>query len=78
MYGILGNKAVIALTGWLISAAYLALNWSAASVAAFGLARRLGAPDSPVLDAVIICGIAAVTLWSACTATPRSCGCTPC
>lgn len=62
MYGILGNKAVIALTGWLISAAYLALNWSAASVAAFGLARWLGAPDSPVLDAVIICGIAAVTL----------------
>ncbi|MFB6678932.1 purine-cytosine permease family protein [Streptomyces sp. NPDC056390] len=62
MYGVLGNKAVIALTGWLISAAYLALNWSAASAAAFGLARRLGAPDSPVLDGVIICGIAAATL----------------
>ncbi|MFE5046579.1 purine-cytosine permease family protein [Streptomyces sp. NPDC056637] len=62
MYGVLGNKAVIALTGWLISAAYLALNWTAASVAAFGLARRLGAPDSPVLDGVIICAIAAATL----------------
>ncbi|MFG2222652.1 purine-cytosine permease family protein [Streptomyces sp. NPDC048644] len=62
MYGIVGNKAVIALTGWLISAAYLALNWSAASVAGIGLAGRIGAPESPLLDAVIICGIAAATL----------------
>ncbi|WP_158715966.1 hypothetical protein [Streptomyces sp. NRRL B-24720] len=44
MYGVLGNKVVIALTGWLIPAAYLALNWSAATVAAFGLARQLDAP----------------------------------
>ncbi|WP_031055771.1 cytosine permease [Streptomyces ochraceiscleroticus] len=50
------------LTGWLISAACLALNWSAASVAGIGLAGRLGAPDSRVIDAVIICAIAAVTL----------------
>ncbi|MFF2503860.1 purine-cytosine permease family protein [Streptomyces sp. NPDC058067] len=62
MYGIRGNKAMIALTGWLISAAYLALNWSAASVAAIGLAGRLGAPDNPLLSGVIICAIAAATL----------------
>ncbi|GAA3183548.1 MULTISPECIES: purine-cytosine permease family protein [Streptomyces] len=62
MYGVRGNKAVIAVTGWLISAAYLALNWSAASVAGIGLAGRLGVPDGPLPDAAIICAIAAVTL----------------
>ncbi|MEU6659966.1 cytosine permease [Streptomyces sp. NPDC046821] len=62
MYGIRGNKVMVALTGWLISAAYLALNWSGASVAAIGLATRLGAPKSPVIDGVIICAIAAATL----------------
>lgn len=62
MYGIVGNKVIIALTGWLISAAYLALNWSAASVAGIGLAGQLGLPGGPVTDAVIICAIAAATL----------------
>ncbi|MEU3708628.1 purine-cytosine permease family protein [Streptomyces catenulae] len=62
MYGVRGNKAVIALTGWLISAAYLALNWSAASVAGIGLAAQLGAPGGPVLDVAIICAVAAATL----------------
>ncbi|MFM9370600.1 purine-cytosine permease family protein [Streptomyces sp. Da 82-17] len=62
MYGVVGNKAVVAVTGWLISAAYLALNWSAASVAGIGLAGQLGAPASPVLDAAIICAVAAATL----------------
>lgn len=46
MYGVLGNRIVLVLTGWLIASAYLALNWSAASVAGIGLARRLGLPSS--------------------------------
>ncbi|MFJ3903035.1 purine-cytosine permease family protein [Streptomyces sp. NPDC090025] len=62
IYGVLGNKVVVALTGWLISALYLALNWSAASVAGIGLTGRLGLPDSPALDAVVICLIAGATL----------------
>ncbi|CAM2734539.1 purine-cytosine permease family protein [Streptomyces albus] len=61
-YGVLGNKCVLVVTGWLIASAYLALNWSAASVAGIGLARQWGLPDSSPLDALVICLIAAVTL----------------
>ncbi|MFE4411642.1 purine-cytosine permease family protein [Streptomyces sp. NPDC056821] len=62
MYGVVGNKAVVALTGWLISSLYLALNWSAASVAGLGLAGRLGLPDSAALDAAVVCVIAGATI----------------
>lgn len=62
MYGVLGNKAVLVLTGWLIAAAYLALNWSAASVAGIGLADRLGAPHGTAVSAGVICAVAAGTL----------------
>ncbi|MFB7533359.1 purine-cytosine permease family protein [Streptomyces sp. NPDC056178] len=62
MYGVVGNKVVLVLTGWLIAAAYLALNWSAASVAGIGLAGRFGLPDGSVTDAVVICVIAGGTL----------------
>ncbi|MFE3906684.1 purine-cytosine permease family protein [Streptomyces sp. NPDC059153] len=62
MYGVVGNKVVLVLTGWLIAAAYLALNWSAASVAGIGLAGRSGLPDNPSVDAAVICVIAGGTL----------------
>ncbi|WP_406115431.1 purine-cytosine permease family protein [Kitasatospora purpeofusca] len=62
LYGVRGNRAVVVVTGWLIAAAYLALNWSAASVAGIGLATRLGLPVSPAVDAAVICVIAAGTL----------------
>ncbi|MGW9214637.1 purine-cytosine permease family protein [Embleya sp. NPDC055664] len=62
MYGVLGNKVVLVLTGWLIAAAYLALNWSAASVAGIGLAARYGLPDDSAVDAAVICAIAAGTI----------------
>lgn len=61
-YGVLGNKAVLVVTGWLIAAAYLALNWSAASVAGIGLAVRSGLPDSSAVHAAVICLIAGATL----------------
>ncbi|MYW06650.1 cytosine permease [Streptomyces sp. SID3343] len=62
MYGVVGNKVVLVLTGWLIAAAYLALNWSAASVAGIGLAGRYGLPDNSAVDAAVICAIAAGTI----------------
>ncbi|MFI8950352.1 purine-cytosine permease family protein [Streptomyces sp. NPDC053750] len=61
-YGVIGNKIVLVLTGWLIAAAYLALNWSAASVAGIGLAQRTGLPDHPAVNAAVICLIAGATL----------------
>ncbi|WP_411143413.1 purine-cytosine permease family protein [Streptomyces sp. x-80] len=62
MYGVVGNKFVLVLTGWLIAAAYLALNWSAASVAGIGLAGRFGLPSDSATDATVICVIAGGTL----------------
>ncbi|MGW3085539.1 purine-cytosine permease family protein [Streptomyces sp. NPDC001108] len=61
-YGIVGNKVVLVVTGWLIAAAYLALNWSAASVAGIGLAGRFGLPVNTAVDATVICLIAGGTL----------------
>ncbi|MGW5370031.1 purine-cytosine permease family protein [Streptomyces sp. NPDC004009] len=61
-YGVMGNKIVLVLTGWLMAAAYLALNWSAASVAGIALAGRMGLPRGPAVDAAVICLIAGVTL----------------
>lgn len=62
IYGTVGNKAVVAVTGWLIAALYLALNWSAASVAGIGLAARLGLPGSAAVDALVITLIAGATV----------------
>ncbi|MGV9270450.1 purine-cytosine permease family protein [Kitasatospora sp. NPDC003701] len=62
MYGVVGNRVIVAVTGWLIASLYLALNWSAASVAGLGLTSRLGLPDSPGLDAVVVCLIAGATI----------------
>ncbi|WP_073922465.1 cytosine permease [Streptomyces sp. CB03911] len=62
MYGVVGNRFVVALTGWLISSLYLALNWSAASAAGLGLAQRLGLPRSTALDAAAVCLIAGITV----------------
>ncbi|MFI6942605.1 purine-cytosine permease family protein [Streptomyces sp. NPDC050418] len=61
-YGVIGNKIVLIVTGWLIASAYLALNWSAASVAGIGLAQHWGLPASAGVDAGVICLIAGVTL----------------
>ncbi|MFF3780791.1 purine-cytosine permease family protein [Streptomyces sp. NPDC001933] len=61
-HGVIGNKFVLVLTGWLIAAAYLALNWSAASVAGIGLAARMGLPDNAAVHATVIVLIAAATL----------------
>ncbi|MFF4173288.1 purine-cytosine permease family protein [Streptomyces sp. NPDC001744] len=62
MYGVVGNKFVVALTGWLISSLYLALNWSAASTAGIGMTAQLGMAQSAALDVVVVCLIAAVTI----------------
>ncbi|MER8188637.1 cytosine permease [Kitasatospora sp. NPDC094015] len=61
MYGVVGNKVVV-LTGWLIASLYLALNWSAASVAGLGLTGRIGLPDTPAVDALVVCLIAGATI----------------
>jgi purine-cytosine permease-like protein len=62
MFGIRGNRANIAVTGWFASVCYLALNWAAASLAAFSLASGLGIRPGTGVKVMIIVAIAAVTL----------------
>ncbi|GLW72978.1 allantoin permease [Kitasatospora phosalacinea] len=62
MFGVRGNRVNIAVTGWLVSVCYLALNWAAASLAAFGLAERAGLTPGTPLKVLVIASIAAATL----------------
>ncbi|WP_017573179.1 purine-cytosine permease family protein [Nocardiopsis halotolerans] len=62
MYGVRGNKVLVAVSGWLIAALYLGLNWAAAAVAGFGLTRFLGLPETPLVEAGVVCLIAAATI----------------
>jgi nucleobase:cation symporter-1, NCS1 family len=62
MFGIRGNRVNIAITGWFACVCYLALNWAAASLAAFSLAAGLGAPPGTAAKVAIIVAIAAATL----------------
>ncbi len=62
MFGVRGNRVNIAVTGWLVSVCYLALNWAAASLAAFGLAERAGLTPGTPLKVLVIVLIAAATL----------------
>ncbi|MEU3574385.1 cytosine permease, partial [Kitasatospora sp. NPDC036755] len=55
MYGIRGNRVNNAVTGWMISVCYFALNLAAAAVAAFSLAEEAGiSPTTPIKVAIVI------------------------
>ncbi len=62
MYGVRGNRVYTAVSGWVISVCYFALNLAAASVAAFALLERLGIEQNTVETVVVVVLIAAVTL----------------
>lgn len=53
LYGIIGNKVIIAFTGWLVSAVFLALNWLASSFMGADLLAQWGFAD-PVLGPVAV------------------------
>lgn len=60
MYGVIGNKAVVAFTGWLISAVYLALNWLASSFMGAGLLAEWGFDDpvwGPILVTIVVSAV---------------------
>lgn len=62
IYGVLGNKIVVGLYGWLLAAVYLSLTWSAASVNGLSLLGRIGIAETPVLSIIVILVIAALTV----------------
>ncbi|WP_329097512.1 purine-cytosine permease family protein [Streptomyces sp. NBC_01439] len=61
MYGVIGNRAMNAVGGWLVSVCYFALNLAAAA-AAFALAERVGVTTDTGIKAAVIVTIAALTL----------------
>ncbi|MEV4555872.1 cytosine permease [Kitasatospora sp. NPDC049285] len=62
MFGVRGNRVNVALGGWFVSVCYLALNWAAASLAAFALAERAELTPGTPLKVAIIVLVAAATL----------------
>jgi len=62
MYGVRGNRVYTAISGWVISVCYFALNLAAASVAAFALLERVGVEQNTLETVVVVVVIAAVTL----------------
>ncbi|MBO1330820.1 cytosine permease [Streptomyces sp. VRA16 Mangrove soil] len=62
LFGVIGNRFNNAVTGWLISVCYFALNLSAAAVAAFALVEKAGVTASTPVKVVVIVVIAALTL----------------
>ncbi|MET9493811.1 cytosine permease [Streptomyces sp. NPDC006552] len=62
LYGVLGNRVNNAVTGWMISVCYFALNLSAAAVAAFSLVEKAGVPAGTGVQVAVVVVIAALTL----------------
>lgn len=62
MYGVIGNRIVVAFMGWLVSAVYLALNWLAAAFLGADMLARLGW-DSPIAAPIVVTiVVAAITV----------------
>ncbi|MFB6820825.1 purine-cytosine permease family protein [Streptomyces virginiae] len=62
MYGVIGNRVMNAVGGWLVSVCYFALNLAAAAAAAFALVEWAGITANTGIKAVVIVTIAALTL----------------
>ncbi|MYV74467.1 nitrate reductase [Streptomyces sp. SID1046] len=62
MYGVIGNRVMNAVGGWLVSVCYFALNLAAAAAAAFALVERAGITTNTGIKAAVIVTIAAFTL----------------
>ena len=62
MYGIIGNRLVVALTGWLISAVFLALNWLASSFMGADLIGRMGWRSPVIVPILVTIVVSAITV----------------
>ena len=62
IYGVVGNKPVVAFTGWLIGAVFLALNWLASSFLGAGLLAGMGLTDPVLVPIAVTLVISALTV----------------
>ncbi|MFJ2617955.1 purine-cytosine permease family protein [Glutamicibacter sp. NPDC087344] len=62
VYGIRGNRFIIAIYGWFVSGIFLALNWVASTFMGAELLRRLGLGNETVGKAVVTVAISTITV----------------
>src|SRR5690606_13381334 len=62
IYGIRGNKIMVAFTGWLISAVYLSLNWLASSFMGADLLAQYGFGDPTLALILVTLVVSAITV----------------
>lgn len=62
IYGIAGNKVIVAFTGWLIGAVFLSLNWLASSFLGADLLAGMGLADPVVVPIAVTLVISALTV----------------
>lgn len=62
IYGIRGNRIIVAIFGWFISAVFLALNWLASSFMGAELLGRLGFTDPILAPVLVTLVVAAITV----------------
>lgn len=62
IYGIRGNRVIVAFFGWFISAVFLALNWLASSFMGAELLAQLGFTDPVLAPVLVTIVVAAITV----------------
>lgn len=62
IYGVIGNKFVIAFYGWFISGVFLALNWVASTFMGAELLRRMGMENETLNIVLVSLVVSAVTV----------------
>ncbi|MGU3647133.1 purine-cytosine permease family protein [Microbacterium sp. C23T] len=62
IYGVIGNKPVVAFTGWLIGAVFLALTWLASSFLGADLLAGMGLTDPVVVPIAVTLVISVLTV----------------
>lgn len=62
IYGVVGNRLVVAIVGWLIGSVYLALNWLGSSFLGADLLAQLGLNDPLWTPIIVTLAISAITI----------------
>jgi len=62
IYGIRGNRIVIAFYGWFVSGIFLALNWVASTFMGAELLRRMGMGNETLAKALVTIVVSAITV----------------
>lgn len=62
VYGIRGNRFIIAFYGWFVSGVFLALNWVASTFMGSELLRRFGLGNETLGKAIVTVAVSAVTV----------------